>query len=148
MPPSTWTSGAALCLCLLLTVTSVEMIRVWQSRTDSLGATSIGLISVAIVVCGAVTMFRFIKRFGQGGALLETGSVRTPLTGGLADNAHWILGVMYVDKTDPSLMVERRFGVGYTFNLGNRVAVLILATFLVASLGLLVITLVKLNLFS
>jgi uncharacterized membrane protein len=33
-------------------------------------------------------------------------------------------------------MVEKRFGIGYAFNYGNRKAVLIMATFLVLILGL------------
>jgi len=36
---------------------------------------------------------------------------------GLADNAHWIWGFFHVNKEDPSIMVEKRFGVGYTIEL-------------------------------
>ena len=32
------------------------------------------------------------------------------------DDAYWHLGVLYVNKNDPSLFVEKRFGVGFTMN--------------------------------
>ena len=47
--------------------------------------------------------------------------------------------MFYVNRDDPSIMVEKRFGVGYTINFGNRWAVLLMATFLVLILGLAVI---------
>jgi len=69
--------------------------------------------------------------------LLETeGSEEAPLTGGLADNEHWIWGVLYVDRKDPSVMVESRFGIGYTLSLGNRTALLVVIVFSAVSLGL------------
>lgn len=77
-----------------------------------------------------------MRVYGQGGALLERGTAETPLTNGLADNTHWVLGLFYVDRADPSIMVEKRFGIGYTFNCGNRTAVLIVGGFLVLSLSL------------
>ncbi|MCJ1907914.1 DUF1648 domain-containing protein [Planococcus ruber] len=37
-----------------------------------------------------------------------------------ADNdRHWKAGIFYVNKEDPSIMVEKRFGIGWTVNLGN-----------------------------
>ena len=47
----------------------------------------------------------------------------------------WVRGLFYVDRDDPSIMVEKRFGLGYTLNYGNH-SVLIVATFLLLSLGL------------
>jgi hypothetical protein len=76
------------------------------------------------------------------GARLEAGSAEAPLTGGLADNARWILGIWYVDHTDPSILVEARSGIGHTMNLGNRMAQVLLAAFLAALMGLTVMTLV------
>lgn len=32
---------------------------------------------------------------------------------------HWKAGIFYVNKEDPSIMVEKRFGVGWTINFGN-----------------------------
>jgi hypothetical protein len=32
----------------------------------------------------------------------------------------WKLGQFYYNPDDPALIVEKRFGIGYTFNFGNR----------------------------
>ncbi len=57
-------------------------------------------------------------RVGQGGARLESSVANAPLTNGLADNTKWKLG-FYVNRDDPSLFVEDRFGIGYGPNWGN-----------------------------
>jgi uncharacterized membrane protein len=74
------------------------------------------LILVVFTLGGSV--FIAIK-FGQGGSQLERSAANAPLTDGLADNRLWVLGMFYVNREDPSLFVERRFGLGYTLNFGN-----------------------------
>jgi len=39
----------------------------------------------------------------------------------------WKLGQIYYNPNDPALMVEKRFGVGYTINFGNRASWLLVA---------------------
>lgn len=34
----------------------------------------------------------------------------------------WKLGQIYYNPNDPALMVEKRFGVGYTLNFANRLS--------------------------
>jgi len=36
------------------------------------------------------------------------------------DDSHWIGGFLYFNKNDPSIFVEKRFGMGYTLNFGNQ----------------------------
>ncbi|HUK00912.1 MAG TPA: DUF5808 domain-containing protein [Steroidobacteraceae bacterium] len=43
----------------------------------------------------------------------------------------WKWGVFYFDRTDPAVLVPKRFGVGYTFNFGNGWAWVLLAAILV-----------------
>lgn len=139
-------SGMALFLCMFLTVTSVAIVRVVLERTESVGV-SMAWSASATVIFIFVSLVRIMRGLGQGGALLETGSVDAPLTGGLADNAHWIWGVLYFDRADPSLMVESRFGIGYTLNLGNPSAFLFQVGFLLLTLGLVALTLSELGVF-
>ena len=44
---------------------------------------------------------------------------RTSASDGTPDNC-WKLGQIYINPNDPALVVEKRFGVGYTLNFGNR----------------------------
>jgi len=73
----------------------------------------IGLLLVGIVILAL--------RVGQGGARLR-GAAASP-TDRTADR-YWKLGVFYVNPDDPSIMVERRFGLGYTLNWGSPTAVI------------------------
>lgn len=38
------------------------------------------------------------------------------------EDEKWVLGMFYYNKEDPSIFVEKRFGVGTTINIGNRKA--------------------------
>ena len=128
-------SRTALLICVFLTLLSVEIIRVDISGIQSSGIWILvgGGIMISFLIGNLIWILR---RYGQGGALMETGTAETPLSGGLADNVHWVWGLFYVDKNDPSTMVESRFGLGYDFNYGNRTAILILTIFLVMCLSL------------
>jgi len=132
-------SWTALLLAVSTTVLSVQIFRM---RLSGVGAFRtgdfliFGFVATAFLVFAVVSLIRFVKRFGQGGALMETDTAEAPLTNGLADNTHWFGGLFFIDKTDPSIMVEKRFGLGYTFNYGNWKAVLLVGIVLVAILGL------------
>jgi uncharacterized membrane protein len=78
------------------------------------------LVYVVILLGGAIWI---AVRTGQGGSRLgspaETAVDRM-------DDRYWKLGVIYVNSEDPSFLVERRFGVGWTINLGNRWGIVVL----------------------
>jgi uncharacterized membrane protein len=68
-------------------------------------------------------------RTGQGGTRL--GPAQPTTTGMLAESAPvgdrtpdecWKAGLLYVNRDDPAVFVENRFGVGYTLNLGHPLA--------------------------
>jgi uncharacterized membrane protein len=85
----------------------------------------ITLVYVLILLGGAIAL---ALRTGQGGARLgspaETAVDRM-------DDRYWKLGGIYVNPQDPSLLVEKRFGVGWTLNFGNRWGVIALCALLV-----------------
>jgi uncharacterized membrane protein len=43
------------------------------------------------------------------------------------DDRFWKAGFLYVTRNDPALMVAKRFGVGWTVNLGNPAGWLLIA---------------------
>ena len=133
-------SGTALFSSALLTFKSVETIRIGLSKSHFMSGGST-LIAVAMHLFMIGSLVWIAVKFGQGGARMEDGSAAAPLTNGLADNTRWIWGVFYVNKVDPSILVENRFGLGYTLNFGNPRAVLILLP-LVLFLGLAALALI------
>jgi uncharacterized membrane protein len=141
-----WTklvSVFALLLCALLTLLSVQIVRIGLLEIHPVVAiVSVGVGAGVFAVVSAIGVIWLMKRYGQGGALRETGSVDERLTGSLADNIHWRMGLFYCNADDPSMMIENRFGFGYSFNYGNRKAQLIALTVLALLVGLSVLALV------
>jgi uncharacterized membrane protein len=115
-----------------LSVTSVQL-ALGQRRTLPAAILLVGLAIFLYAMIGAGWL---AIRYGQGGSRLENPQGNSPLTDGLADNRLWKLGVFYVNREDPSWLVEHRFGFGYTLNFGNPRAVATFSGFLAAILGL------------
>jgi uncharacterized membrane protein len=119
---------SALLTSVLLATTSIGAVRIAIGAAEALPAFVPALTLVLIAVALGGSGFLAL-RYGQGGARLEA-PVATPLTNGLADNSRWALGMFYFDPQDPSIFVEKRFGIGYTLNFGNWKAVVGLVLFL------------------
>ena len=52
------------------------------------------------------------------------------------DDSHWILGSIYFNRDDPSVFVERRFGIGWTINFGSVGGVLTMVALLAVAVVL------------
>ena len=86
----------------------ISLLPIWGAKP---AGWLIGGFTVALV--GTVMAFTFymVKLQGQ-----PTDSENTP-------DSSWILGGMfYYNPEDPALLVEKRFGLGYTFNMANRIS--------------------------
>lgn len=88
-------------------------------------------------------IFFIIFRAGQGGWRLdwaeESKVADTAPVGDRTPDECWKLGVFYVNRNDPALFVEKRFGIGWTVNLANPRAWLVLGAillFMAACLGI------------
>jgi uncharacterized membrane protein len=60
---------------------------------------------------------------GQGGSRLARSAGAEPGTvapvGDRTADRYWKLGLFYLNRSDPALFVEKRFGIGYTVNFGH-----------------------------
>jgi len=81
-------------------------------------------LPIVIIVVIFVAVMALALRVGQGGARLR-GAAASP-TDRMADR-YWKLGIFYVNPDDPSILIERRFGMGYTLNFGSPGAVIVFA---------------------
>jgi uncharacterized membrane protein len=85
------------------------------------------VFSLAFAVVTVVLMMWF----GQGGTRLvgsagaDSGAVAP--VGDRTPDKHWKLGLIYINRNDPALFVEKHFGFGYTLNLGHPGAWIFLA---------------------
>lgn len=92
---------------------------------------------VSLVLAGVVISFRY----GQGGwrwavrqGLVQKREAAAILDGDGMRDERWKLGMFYFNPRDPSVLVEKRFGIGWTINFGSiwglSLIVAILATYL------------------
>ena len=72
-----------------------------------------------------------LMRGGQGGSRAAVAAGAAPV-GDRTPDACWKWGLLYVNPADPSILVEKRFGIGYTLNFGNRWTWVVLALLLLA----------------
>jgi uncharacterized membrane protein len=112
----------SLLVTAMMTILSQSSIQVALKQAQALSPVMMVLTIILLVFALAGSIYIAV-RYGQGGSRLEKSAEDLPLTDGLADNRLWVLGMFYVNRDDPSLFVEHRFGLGYTINLGNPKAV-------------------------
>lgn len=58
-----------------------------------------------------------------------------PTIGDRTEDRYWKVGKIYFNRNDPALLVEKRFGIGYTLNFGHWISWLILAAILALPLA-------------
>ena len=103
-------------------------LREWQLLRIS------GGVQLLPVVAGFLAIIAVMIRAGQGGFRLASSPVGAAGLSGPAtatadrdDDRFWKAGFLYVNRGDPALMVAKRFGVGWTVNLGNPAGWLVIA---------------------
>lgn len=76
---------------------------------------SVGAILLIVVYVTLTT--------GQGGSQLNLDRQSNASEMNRDDDDQWKLGMFYVNKNDPSIFIEKRFGIGFTINFGNPLAI-------------------------
>ena len=131
-------SGIVFLVTIMLTLMSIVSVRTGLGLASGMpnGLMAIVILMVVYAIGGSIYI---ALRYGQGGARLERRAGSAALTDGLADNERWILGALYVNRDDPSIFVEKRFGLGYTINLGNPKAVFFVVLFSVVIAAIIIL---------
>lgn len=125
---------------LLLVISYLLPVPVWVALFAGEGvASSGGMLTwgfgLALVVLACVGVLMWM---GQGGSRMASTGDAEPPTGDRRPDEVWKLGLIYFNPDDPAVFVEKRFGIGYTLNFGNRLVwlalVLLVPTLVVAGL--------------
>ena len=87
--------------------------------------TTVPLASFGIILLVTV-LYAF--KVGQGGARVNVEVIdqQAPGITDTDEDNYWKAGVFYVNRKDPSIFVEKRFGVGWTLNFGNPIGYLVI----------------------
>ena len=116
---------------VLTAVLGIVMI-LMMTETLSMLVTMVLIIVATLVFVGATIAFSVV--YGQSGSRLVK---RLEENGGIiADNdEHWKAGIFYWNKGDASLILPKRFGVGWTMNWARPAAWVIVGGFTLASIA-------------
>jgi uncharacterized membrane protein len=104
-------------LTIYLAFLQLVMIHNEIGKPSILFALPIGFL-IAILIMTGIYAFKV----GQSGTRLDVDVVDEVDIDGITnydDDLYWKAGVFYVNKEDPSIFVEKRFGVGWSLNFGN-----------------------------
>lgn len=109
---------------LLLVAEYFALVPAWASLVGA----SATIMRLWLVI-GTFTILALVARLllaGQGGSRGLPPNSDAPL-GDRTDDRHWSWGLIYFNRADPAFLVEKRFGVGYTFNFAHPFAWAIIA---------------------
>jgi uncharacterized membrane protein len=110
-------------MMIALGASQAALVVVVQPALLTRGFTLLVVAGLATTIVLVVLLFRL----GQGGASGQPDSEGAAPAGDRTPDSAWKWGLFYVNAQDPALLVEKRFGVGYTFNFGHPIAWLLLA---------------------
>jgi uncharacterized membrane protein len=91
------------------------------------------IVVLPVVLLLTVAVVLVLARFGQGGSRLTARRASNSVpVGDRTEDRYWKLGILYFNLEDAAVIVEKRFGLGYTFNFA-RLTTWIIMSFLVLS---------------
>ncbi|GAB3390523.1 hypothetical protein GCM10027568_14710 [Humibacter soli] len=97
---------------------------------------TLGVVVLLVMLFGGIVVFivRWRRAAGRGAAITggDTGADAPD------DDRFWKAGILYVNRDDPAIMVPRRFGAGWTMNLGHPAGIAIGVVLLLIIVGALI----------
>ncbi|MEH7385313.1 DUF5808 domain-containing protein [Bacillus sp. JJ1521] len=114
-------------LLFLTTILLTGMFSFFQLRTihpDIVDGTIVMAVPLIFLIVTLASTIVFAIKVGRSDKL----NIDETTTGirDYDDDSHWVGGLFYVNRNDPSIFVEKRFGVGMTINFGNPIGYLII----------------------
>ncbi|MDQ0175431.1 DUF1648 domain-containing protein [Bacillus chungangensis] len=99
----------------------LQLTTIHEGLVGSVVMFAVPFIFLLIILIGTAV---FAIKVGTAGEHTETHPVEG--ISDFDDDLYWRAGIFYFNKNDPSIFVEKRFGVGWTINLANPIGYLII----------------------
>ena len=100
-----------------LGISALTGVTFYASSLGALPLSTAALVMTVGTFAYVAVVMVFSLAMGQSGARIAA----RPATGDLGtnDDEHWIWGVIYANRQDPSVFVPKRFGIGWTCNMAR-----------------------------
>ncbi|WP_239256982.1 DUF1648 domain-containing protein [Listeria ilorinensis] len=111
-------AGFIMCVLMVLDflVNQLTFLFHWPVAVMTIGS----ILLIIILFTGLFGLSYFV---GQGGSRLKLGETKRSDTRTVRDDdQYWKLGIFYVNRHDPALFIEKRFGIGWTINMARPLA--------------------------
>ncbi len=119
---------SGLAIVALFLFVQLEMLGLIEEISVIASLVSAGLVLIVAIILAVIT--------GQSGSRIKTKSEGgQEKTINRDDDRHWKMGMFYFNKEDPSLFVEKRFGIGFTFNFGRPLGWILLGVIVIVIIG-------------
>jgi uncharacterized membrane protein len=134
--------GVSLLLISVLTnlLMFIVSLAIWQLLPGASQMIFIGIVVPVfpILIILIVILLYYRQLSGQSQRINRT-SAQTPFVA-RDDDRYWKGGIFYFNPEDPSIFVEKRFGIGWTINFGHPVGMIFTVVVLVIVVGSLALT--------
>ncbi|WP_391118944.1 DUF1648 domain-containing protein [Psychrobacillus sp. L3] len=116
---------------LFITITTTLLLGYFHLQTihPEIGsAWAMFALPIVFLVITFVGVGIYTVKVGQSGSRLKVGGASPSIEDKIAvdDDKYWKGGLFYINKDDPSIFVEKRFGVGWTLNYGRPLSWIVL----------------------
>jgi uncharacterized membrane protein len=118
----------------LIMVGSMTLLHFALLNMFSVVAATIIILAVSLLIVVWAIYLAF--RYGQGGSRINRDRKKGTMLNVADDDRYWKIGVLYFNRDDPALFVEKRFGVGFTVNFAKPVVWAIIIAILAISIGI------------
>lgn len=107
--------------CLLSELLFLLVVIGFITPVSTLWYTVITLVDLGFLITMLLLYNRFVRSKRASGPILD-------------DDAKWIWGLFYFNRSDPSIFVEKRIGIGYTVNFARPIAWIVLVGIIVIAI--------------
>lgn len=110
---SVYSAAAGFLVIITMCIGQLTPLQIWDYQMFMV----ITAIAIGLVLLGAIVLS---IKLGQGGSRIVLKQGKGETTVSTADlDKYWKAGIFYFNPNDPAIFVEKRFGVGWTINIGN-----------------------------
>ena len=124
---------SGLLLLVLLSFTQFTMIGLIKSNLLSI----VTIVFSILIIIAALTLSILT---GQSGSRVKVKEPEKKAAIFRDDDSYWKFGILYYNPEDPSIFIEKRFGIGWTINFGRKASWFILLGFLAVTGGFILLS--------